>query len=166
MQVLVANLQDKVEVGDRWRRLVEEAVGAAVDTAGQWRAARGISAPGHIESAVTKPDAEVSVAFVDDAHIHELNRDYRGVDRPTDVLSFAMDEEPDEAGALLGDIAVSLETALKQAVEYGHSSDREIGFLVVHGTLHLLGFDHEDEDDGKVMRELEELTLARLSLPR
>lgn len=166
MQVLVANMQEKVEIGERWRRLAEEAVGTAIGVAGEWRETNHAPAQPFIADALANPDTEVSIAFVDDAYIHQLNRDYRGVDRPTDVLSFPMDEEPDEGEALLGDIAVSLETALRQAGEYGHSADREIGFLIVHGTLHLLGFDHEDEGDGKVMRELEEATLARLSLPR
>ena len=109
------------------------------------------------ESENFQGDSEVSVSFVNDERIHELNKEYRDVDRPTDVLSFPMGEDGvydlnNETGAyILGDIVISLETALKQASAYGHSLEREIGFLTVHSMLHLLGYDHEtsqeDEDD-------------------
>lgn len=100
--------------------------------------------------------AEVSVTFCDNAYIHQLNKQYRGVDKHTDVLSFPMyeDGEFDAAecafGAVLGDIVISLERAAEQAAELGHSFLREIAFLTVHSTLHLLGFDHErsaEEDE-------------------
>ena len=92
---------------------------------------------------------EVSVSFVDAERIHGLNRDYRGVDRPTDVLSFPLGQDGVydrnlETGALqLGDIVISIEKAVEQARIYGHSLQREIGFLTVHSMLHLLGYDHE-----------------------
>lgn len=166
MEVLVTNQQDKIEVGERWRRLAEEAVLAAVETAREWRVARGVAVDPVVEQVLADPSAEASVAFLDNESIHRLNREFRGVDRPTDVLSFPMDDEPEAGEALLGDIAVSLETAIAQAAEYGHSQEREIGFLVVHGALHLLGFDHENDADRAVMRELEEATMVRLALPR
>ncbi|MCX7781092.1 MAG: rRNA maturation RNase YbeY [Negativicutes bacterium] len=118
------------------------------------------------------PHAEVSLLFVDDEYIRELNRDYRGKDCATDVLSFALNEgeEPDIVGGpeetLLGDIVISLETAVKQAEEFGHSLERELAYLTVHGMLHLLGFDHENEQDKSVMREKEELVLQALGLTR
>lgn len=116
--------------------------------------------------------AEVSVVFCDDAHIHELNRTYRGVDRPTDVLSFALNEgeEPDivngPAENLLGDIIISLDTAARQAEEYGHSLEREMAYLVIHGMLHLLGYDHEKDEDKAEMREEEEYVLGLLGITR
>jgi probable rRNA maturation factor len=117
---------------------------------------------------------EVSIALVDDATIQELNRDYRNLDCPTDVLSFALDEEelgdtPFVEGGdthLLGDIVISLERTFRQAQEYGHSFERELAFLTVHGMLHLLGYDHEEEDDTKEMRALEKTILKKLKLTR
>ena len=105
---------------------------------------------------------EVSVTFVDNKEIHEMNKKFRGVDKPTDVLSFPLfdydgtSEEPpvDEMLGMLGDIVLSLEQAEVQAKEYGHSFEREVAFLTVHSTLHLLGYDHEtsDEDDADMRR--------------
>lgn len=119
-----------------------------------------------------EPYAEVSIVFADDAYIHELNRDYRGKDTPTDVLSFALNEgdEPDVIGGpeetLLGDIVISLDTAARQAEEFGHSLERELAYLTVHGMLHLLGFDHETEEEKTVMRQKEELVLSELGYTR
>ena len=94
---------------------------------------------------------EVSVTFTDNAGIHELNREYRNVDRPTDVLSFPQInyELGEIAEGMIGDIVLSLERANEQAEEFGHSYERECAVLCVHSTLHLLGYDHElsDEDD-------------------
>jgi probable rRNA maturation factor len=117
---------------------------------------------------------EVSLLFVDDRRIAELNRQYRGQDRPTDVLSFAMREqagdEPefdDPTGdCLLGDVVVSLETAARQSREYGHSLEREVAYLLVHGVLHLLGYDHGDEESRARMRVKEEEILSRANLLR
>lgn len=119
-----------------------------------------------------EPHAEVSVVFADDAYIHELNRDYRGKDTPTDVLSFALNEgdEPDIIGGpeetLLGDIIISLDTAARQAEDFGHSLERELAYLTVHGMLHLLGFDHEAEEEKIVMRQKEEQVLSQLGYTR
>lgn len=119
-----------------------------------------------------EPHAEVSVVFADDAYIHELNRDYRGKDTPTDVLSFALNEgaEPDIIGGpeetLLGDIIISLDTAARQAEDFGHSLERELAYLTVHGMLHLLGFDHEAEAEKIVMRQKEEQVLSQLGYTR
>ena len=107
---------------------------------------------------------EVSVLITDNERIHELNREFRNVDKPTDVLSFPMDSEGDEA--MLGDIVISLETALAQAEEYGHSLAREISFLTVHSMMHLFGYDHETDEDRTEMREMEEKVLTILKLPR
>jgi probable rRNA maturation factor len=114
---------------------------------------------------------EVSVTFVDDNSIHELNRDYRGVDRPTDVLSFPQDD--DEGFTVLhgmphvlGDIIISLERAREQAHDYGHSLTREVLYLAVHGFFHLLGYDHHSPDEQSQMREKEEKVLGELDLGR
>lgn len=115
---------------------------------------------------------EVSVVFCDDAYIRQLNRDYRGQDKATDVLSFALDEgeEPDvhdgPAQHLLGDIVISLDTAARQAEDYGHTLERELAYLAIHGMLHLLGYDHMDEADQQEMRTEEEYVLTRLGITR
>lgn len=168
MEVLVANDQDKIEVGEPLRRLVEEVVTATLGTAADHWRARGVEPSPWVAAALRSPAAEVSVAFVDDAQIHGLNRRFRQVDRPTDVLSFPSGDGPagDGAPAPLGDVVISLETAFRQAVEFGHSPEREVGYLVAHGVLHLLGFDHDREEDRTVMRELEEAALAQVALPR
>lgn len=120
-------------------------------------------------------NAEVSVVLGNDEDLRELNRVWRDVDAPTDVLSFPLEEsggeEPESEMAegeprLLGDVIVSLPRARVQADEYGHSVARELGFLVVHGTLHLLGFDHDSEPQRQEMRTREEAVLARLGLER
>ena len=99
---------------------------------------------------------EVSLSFVDNEEIHELNRQYRGVDRATDVLSFPLltddfDVEIEEES--LGDIVISLERALEQSEEYNHSFEREVCFLVCHSMFHLLGYDHDTEENTKDMRK-------------
>lgn len=119
-----------------------------------------------------REDAEVSLMLVDDRRIHALNLEYRGVDRPTDVLSFALQDEMEEEpeieveDEMLGDIVISVERARDQAEEYGHSFEREIVYLAVHGTLHLLGYDHEEENDKQEMRSKEEEVMAKLRLER
>jgi len=117
--------------------------------------------------------AEVSVSFVDNEQIRELNAEYRNKDAATDVLSFPLGDDEsfdvnEESGAvLLGDIVISVERAMEQAEEYGHSLEREIGWLTVHSMLHLLGYDHEtSEEDAKDMRKREEDVLTSLSLTR
>jgi metalloprotein, YbeY/UPF0054 family len=118
------------------------------------------------------PHAEVGVIFADDAYIRGLNREYRGIDAATDVLSFALDEgeEPMVSGGpeetLLGDIIISLETAGRQAEEFGHSLEREVAYLTVHGMLHLVGYDHEEEEDRTAMRRQEENILSQLGIRR
>ena len=114
---------------------------------------------------------EVDITIVTDEEIHVLNRDYRNVDRATDVLSFALDEdggEPELVGGpevhLLGDIIISAETAMRQAEEFGHGLEREIVYLAVHGLLHLLGYDHMQEEDKVEMRAKEEEALREIKL--
>jgi len=127
-------------------------------------------------------DGEVALTFVDDKQIHELNLEYRGIDRSTDVLSFAMNESLDEEldivyeleedeelhdmPEVLGDIIISLDRAKAQSEEYGHSMEREIGFLFVHGFLHLLGYDHQDAESEAEMMGKQESVLAQVGLTR
>lgn len=117
--------------------------------------------------------AEVSVTFVDDDTIHQLNKQYRNIDRATDVLSFPLGENGvydinnDTGAKLLGDIVISIPHALDQADRYGHTLQREIGFLTVHSMLHLLGYDHVNGGIESVrMREKEETVLTKLGLKR
>ena len=109
-------------------------------------------------------DAEISVTLTDDDGIHNLNCQYRNVDRPTDVLSFPMydfrsGDEVEDIPAQYGDIVISLETAKRQAEEYGHNIEREIAFLTVHSVLHLLGYDHEvsPEEEAEMFRRQREI---------
>jgi probable rRNA maturation factor len=109
-------------------------------------------------------DAELSIVVCDDATIHPLNRDFRGKDNPTDVLSFAQREGLPVPGDhdLLGDVVISIETASRQAAERGHSLDTEVRILLVHGICHLLGYDHEADDEAEVMEAKEREILAIL----
>ncbi len=116
-------------------------------------------------------DAEVSVMFVDDLKIHELNKIHRHIDKSTDVLSFPQyeslkDKDNLDDYLILGDIVISTETATRQAKEYNHSLLREIGFLVVHSMFHLLGYDHDTDANTKIMRQKEELVLNDYNLTR
>lgn len=118
-------------------------------------------------------NAEVSVTFVDNEKIQELNLKHRNIDRETDVLSFPLGEngvydvDLDTGAKLLGDIVISIPKAMEQAEEYNHSLQREIGFLTVHSMLHLLGYDHVDGGLQQVhMREKEETVLTKLGLKR
>lgn len=115
-------------------------------------------------------NAQVSVTFTDNEGIHEINRKFRNIDRPTDVLSFPLlgdDDLPDDKifAVPLGDIVLSLERAKEQAEEFGHSFEREVAFLTAHSTLHLLGYDHEtSEDDECQMRAKQNKIMEALGL--
>ena len=113
--------------------------------------------------------AEVVVLYADDATLHDLNRRFRGQDRPTDVLAFEGEAEASSPACAIhhvGDIALSVERARRQAAEYGHGFEREVAYLLTHGALHLLGFDHEDDTQQIRMREAEERALGTLGLTR
>ena len=113
-------------------------------------------------------DPYISVTLVDNEYIHEINLNYRHIDRPTDVISFAfLDDNPNrdklfqsQEMVVLGEIYISIDKAKEQALAYGHSIERELSFLFVHGLLHLLGYDHMNEDDEKIMFALQEEILA------
>lgn len=149
MMIYFENEQDKLRIPYKLKMLVRAAIEATLDYE-QYQNA-----------------CEVSVTFTDNRGIHELNKKYRGIDRPTDVLSFPLfdysgeSEEPpvDELVGMLGDIVISLEQAEMQAEEYGHPFEREIAFLTVHSMLHLLGYDHEtgEEDELDMRRRQSEI---------
>ena len=115
--------------------------------------------------------AEISVTFVDNAQIKELNKQYRDKDIETDVLSFPMgengvyDKDIETGAQILGDVVISMEKARDQAELYGHSFQREVGYLTAHSVLHLLGYDHIDNMERVRMREKEELIMEQLGLP-
>lgn len=114
-------------------------------------------------------DAELDVIIVDNEYIHKINKEYRGVDRPTDVISFALEDEPDIKldHRILGDIYISIDKAREQANEYGHSLKRELCFLTVHGVLHLLGYDHmKSKKDEEVMFGKQDKILKDLEIER
>ncbi|OLA55989.1 MAG: rRNA maturation RNase YbeY [Firmicutes bacterium CAG:272_52_7] len=146
--VLIKNDQKKIKMTPDLRRLVKRAVLAVLDFEDFGRRAEG------------------SVTFTDNEGIHALNREYRNVDRPTDVLSFPLsdgeDYDTDGDAVLLGDIVISLERAQTQAEEYGHSFEREVAFLTVHSMLHLLGYDHETspEDERDMFARQDEILIS------
>ena len=153
MIISMENAQDKIELGEYLEQRLQDGMNAVAKL--------------HDLDDMT----EVDITIVDDEEIHQLNRDYRGVDRPTDVLSFALDEDDEDEPELLegqlhllGDIIISAETATRQAEEFGHGLEREIVYLAVHGLLHLLGYDHMAEEDKVVMRAKEEEALRAINL--
>lgn len=154
LRVLTKNDQSIVKVTPALRTLIKRSVAATLKHQG-----------------ITKNNCEVSVTYTDNAGIHTLNREYRGVDRPTDVLSFPMYEGGElreiEGDIALGDIVLSLERALEQANEYGHSFEREVSFLTVHSTLHLIGYDHElGEEQEREMFALQDEIMKIIGLER
>jgi len=163
LQLGWSNDQEKLEIPDEWITKIEQLLQLAGEAEGIF-------------------DGEVSLTFTNDEEIHQLNREYRGIDRPTDVLSFAMQEdgvdeldiifevdsedEKDPISGMLGDIIISVDTALAQSEEYGHSFEREIGFLFVHGFLHLIGYDHQDDETEAEMTAKQEAILQQAGLTR
>lgn len=154
-KVLITNNQKDVKIPVGMRLLIRRSCNAVLD------------------NEKFTDDAEVSVTFVNNDEIRRLNNEYRNIDKVTDVLSFPLGENGvydfnNETGAyMLGDIVISIQTALKQAKLYGHSLEREIGFLTVHSMLHLLGYNHEQGGvEARNMRETEEQILDNLGISR
>lgn len=133
--------------GERWRQAVTRAVTRTVALA-------GVELP---------PACEVSVVLADDARVKELNRDYRGKDKPTNVLSFPGSDDLDSP--LLGDVILARETVEREAIDEAKSFEHHFGHLIVHGMLHLLGFDHLTDDEAAEMEALETEILAALDIP-
>ena len=137
-----------------------------VDAGGLEQAALTGVAARAMEHEAVAAGAELSIVLTDDATVQRLNHQYRGVDAPTDVLSFGQRDAdipaPPDGEAHLGDVVISLDTARRQAGEYGIPLDDEVAHLVVHGVLHLLGYDHETPDDASVMRAREDAILGEV----
>lgn len=153
MQISLSNEQEHVDVTEKTANVIEEAIRTTLSLL------------------AANPDTGVDVTIVDDAAMQQLNREWRGVDDTTDVLAFALNEADGsdielEGSKLLGDVVVSIERATAQAEEYGHSLDVELAFLAIHGTLHLVGFDHQDEAERAAMRLKEDAVLQLLGLSR
>lgn len=155
LKIYFENEQDKIALTYKLKMLIRETVEAALDLENYGN------------------PCEVSITFTDNAGIHELNKKFRQIDRPTDVLSFPLFdfdgeyEEPpvDEMMNMLGDIVISLEKAEKQAAEFGHSFQREVAFLTAHSMLHLLGYDHELSDEAdREMREKQNIVMDMIGL--
>jgi probable rRNA maturation factor len=159
MSVLIENLQDKIQISEETEELVRMVVNFCLEQ-------EKFSTP-----------CEVSITFVDNERIQGINKVHRLIDRATDVLSFPMvdffngeiintigDFDLESKLLLLGDIILSVEMAKLQCLEYGHSFEREIAFLISHGVFHLLGYDHTDYESEKNMLEKQELVLEKLGL--
>lgn len=165
--IYVDNRQDKVDVGEELIENINKVIECA------------------LKEEEVYIDTQISVLFVDNILIQEINREQRGIDKATDVLSFPMldytenkvykeiyknykfkPEDLDEGALVLGDIVLSLEKALEQSVEYGHSFMREVCYLTVHSILHLLGYDHMKDDEKSRMRNREEEILERFNITR
>ena len=156
---IIENEQDKIEFTQEHEKLIKDVIEAALKHEG------------------FEHDCFVSVTVTDNESIRIINNEQRNIDSATDVLSFPVlefenGEMIENAGdvfedkLILGDIVLSLERAEEQSVDFGHSFEREIGYLVCHSVLHLLGYDHENDDEREIMREKEEATLETLSLTR
>ncbi len=150
MNIELDNRQDKMEIEEELMKKLESVMEKCLEYEG-WNS-----------------DYEVSMVFVDNDQIRELNRDFRDIDRATDVLSFPLVEEGESQleEKLLGDIVISLERALEQSREYAHSFEREMAFLVCHSMFHLMGYDHDTEENTRVMRSKEEDVLGKLGIKR
>ena len=165
--IYVDNRQEKIKVTDEFVEKLENVINFA------------------LKEEEVYVDCEISMLFVDNEEIREINNETRGIDRATDVLSFPMLDYEDKKvfkemykdnnfditfmdgeELVLGDIVLSLERALEQSKEYNHSFEREACYLVVHSVLHLLGYDHMEEDDKKIMRKREEEILGKLYITR
>lgn len=165
--IYLENNQDKMEVTEELIKSIEETIDLALKEEG------------------VEVDCEVSVLLVDNEEIREINREHRNIDKETDVLSFPILDYPkgkvykevysnfkfdktflDGDNLVLGDIVLSLEKAKEQSEEYGHSFEREALYLIVHSVLHLLGYDHMEEEEKKIMRAREEAILDVLKVKR
>lgn len=153
IRVIITNKQKKIKIPTGMRMLIRRCCNAVLK----------------LEN--FEGSAEISVTFVDNDEIHKLNLEFRDKDMPTDVLSFPLGEngvydvDHTTGAKMLGDVVISMEKAVDQAELYGHSLQREVGYLTAHSVLHLLGYDHETGIERVHMREKEELVMEQLGLP-
>ena len=148
MEIYYDDRQDDIEITEEIKNLIEKSIAAVLK----------------VEN--LDENVEVSVSFVGDEEIRDLNRDYRGVDKSTDVLSFPMDDEFIIDNRILGDVIINTRRVMEQAEELGQSEERELSYLTVHSILHLLGYDHMEDEDKREMREREKLAMKELSIYR
>lgn len=148
MEIYYDDRQDHIIITDEIKNLIEKSIAAVLK----------------VEN--LDENVEVSVSFVGDEEIRDLNRDYRGVDKSTDVLSFPMDDEFIIDNRILGDVIINTRRVMEQAEELGQSEERELSYLTVHSILHLLGYDHMEDEDKREMREREKLAMKELSIYR
>ena len=148
MEILISNEQDKVNIEENISDILKDVVLECLNLEQK------------------SSNYEVSITFVDDDEIKELNNQYRSIDKSTDVLSFPMYEEEEDTPyiPLLGDIIISAETAKRQAEEFGHTVDREIAYLTAHSMFHLLGYDHMEDSEKKLMRDKEKQIMKKLGI--
>ena len=151
MEILIDNSTDFI-ISDEYMRMIENIIRESLSTEN------------------FTENIEVSISLVDNKEIHELNKKFRNMDKPTDVLSFPLLDFSEEVNfsnfIVLGDIVVSVERVREQAKEYGHSFEREFGFMLAHSMLHLLGYDHETEEDEKQMFAKQDAILNAVNLFR
>jgi len=161
MTVVIENIQDIIEITEDVGNILNKAAELSLQVEG------------------FKINSEISILLTDNDTIRSINNEHRSMDMPTDVLSFPMiemekgkistcvgDYDMDKGLLLLGDIVISMEMAKKQADEYGHAFERELAFLMTHGVFHLLGYDHENEEDEKEMLGKQEAVLIQMRLQR
>ena len=152
MTVVITDEQEKIVIPEDWTGKIERVAEIC------------------LQEEEIDPKAEIGLMFVDNEQIREMNKTYRDKDSATDVLSFPIYEADeaidDEEEILFGDIVISLERAAEQAEEYGHSLEREVMYLLVHGLLHLAGYDHMEDDEKKEMRQREEELLTVIGASR
>lgn len=159
--IIIENEQDKVLIDDNINKLIENTIDMCM------------------KAEKLDKNYEVSVTIVDDDEIRLINKEHRDIDKSTDVLSFPMvefvngelisdegDYDMDLDELMLGDIIISAQTAKRQAIEYGHSFEREVAFLTAHSCFHLLGYDHMEDDEEKLMIKKQEAVLAQMGLCR
>lgn len=148
MDIYIDNRQEEISLDKDIDQLLEKAIYESLKVEGRDK------------------NYEVSVSFVNNEEIRELNRNYRGVDSETDVLSFPLEDDFGLELAFLGDIIISLERALEQAEDFGHSLERELVYLTVHSMFHLMGYDHLSEEDKSLMRGKEKQVMRNLNIFR
>ena len=146
MEVLFDNRQDKFKIQKSTEDLLEKVIETSLKMENM------------------SLDYEISVSFVTNDEIRELNSQFRNIDKETDVLSFPFEDEFETGIRILGDIVLSVEKAMDQAEEFGHTVERELAYLTAHSTLHLMGYDHMNDDDKSIMRQKEKAIMKALQI--
>lgn len=146
MNIYIDNRQEKFIINEETSKIVEDVIRESLKVEGRTN------------------NYEVSVSFVDNDEIKFLNKEYRGIDKETDVLSFPFEEDLPIPNPLLGDIIISIEKAYEQSLDYGHSLDREIAYLTAHSMFHLMGYDHMNDEEKEIMRNKEKCVMKNLNI--